>query len=109
MSRTQSNVFGSFFIQFHLSGGIKNELKSKRKFEIASVPTSERTTGQLPIQQLFEQFPTTSELLDATEQQLTEIKGIGMCKARQVTAILKLAKALTATRIKSGHPLTDRQ
>jgi len=52
--------------------------------------------GSYTIQQLFEQFPTTSELLDATEQQLTEIKGIGMCKARQVTAILKLAKALTA-------------
>jgi len=48
------------------------------------------------IQRIFEQFPTISELLDATEQQLTEIKGIGMCKARQVTAMLKLAKALTA-------------
>ncbi|MEK3720057.1 RadC family protein [Paenibacillus sp. FSL H8-0034] len=47
------------------------------------------------IQLLFEQFPTTLELLDATEQQLTEIKGIGMSKARQVTAMLKLAKALT--------------
>ncbi|MFM9329410.1 RadC family protein [Paenibacillus mesotrionivorans] len=47
------------------------------------------------IQQLFEQFPTTTELLDVTEQQLTTIKGIGISKARQITAMLKLARALT--------------
>lgn len=47
------------------------------------------------IQRLFEQFPTTTELLDVSEQQLTMIKGIGMSKARQITAMLKLAKALT--------------
>ncbi|KOR90567.1 RadC family protein [Paenibacillus solani] len=47
------------------------------------------------IQQLFEQFPTTTELLDVSEQQLTTIKGIGISKARQITAMLKLAKALT--------------
>jgi DNA repair protein RadC len=46
------------------------------------------------IQQLFEQFPTTTELIDASEQQLVHIKGIG--KARQITAILKLARILTA-------------
>ncbi|GKU79431.1 DNA repair protein RadC [Paenibacillus sp. L3-i20] len=49
-----------------------------------------------PIQQLFEQFPTTAELLDVSEQQLVSIKGIGMGKARQLTAMLKLANALTA-------------
>lgn len=47
------------------------------------------------MQQLFEQFPTRTELLDVTEQQLTTIKGIGISKARQITAMLKLAKALT--------------
>lgn len=47
------------------------------------------------IQQLFEQFPTTTELVDASEQQLVHIKGIGKGKARQITAILELAKALT--------------
>ncbi|WP_029192852.1 RadC family protein [Paenibacillus harenae] len=47
------------------------------------------------IQQLFEKFPTITELLDITEQQLTTIKGIGISKARQISAVLKLAKALT--------------
>ncbi|WP_231884817.1 hypothetical protein [Paenibacillus elgii] len=47
-----------------------------------------------PIQQLLEQFPTTIELLDVTEKKLTTVKGIGMSKARQITAMLKLAKAL---------------
>ncbi|ASA23374.1 RadC family protein [Paenibacillus donghaensis] len=48
-----------------------------------------------PIQQLFEEFPTTSELMDVSEQQLVRIKGIGMGKARQITSMLKLAKLLT--------------
>jgi DNA repair protein RadC len=46
--------------------------------------------------QLFEQFPTTSELLDASEEQLIHIKGIGKGKARQIRAILELARTLTA-------------
>ncbi|WP_339281299.1 DNA repair protein RadC [Paenibacillus sp. FSL H8-0282] len=47
------------------------------------------------IQELFERFPTVTELIDVSEQQLVTIKGIGKGKARQITAILKLAKALT--------------
>lgn len=52
-------------------------------------------TDSYPIQQLLNQFPTTAELMDVTEQQLMSIKGIGMGKARQLTALLKLAKNLT--------------
>ncbi|MEK3879193.1 RadC family protein [Paenibacillus sp. FSL M7-0420] len=48
-----------------------------------------------PIQQIFAEFPTTTELMDVSEQQLIKIKGIGMGKARQLTAMLKLAKLLT--------------
>lgn len=47
------------------------------------------------IQELFERFPTATELMDVSEQQLVTIKGIGKGKARQITAMLKLAKALT--------------
>lgn len=47
------------------------------------------------IQQLFDQFPTTIELMNVSERQLTGIRGIGHNKARQLTAILKLAKTLT--------------
>lgn len=47
------------------------------------------------IQGLFDRFPTTKELIGASEQQLLSIKGIGKGKARQITAMLKLAKILT--------------
>lgn len=47
------------------------------------------------MQELFQQFPTTIELMEASEQQLVTIKGIGLVKAKQITAMLKLAKALT--------------
>ncbi|MGM0711917.1 DNA repair protein RadC [Brevibacillus parabrevis] len=47
------------------------------------------------IHELFQQFPTRTELMDVSEQQLVTIKGIGMGKARQIICLLKLAKALT--------------
>ncbi|GMK40549.1 UPF0758 protein [Paenibacillus sp. CCS19] len=47
------------------------------------------------IQELFQQFPTTTELLEANEQQLTMIRGIGLGKARQILALLQLTKTLT--------------
>jgi len=64
------------------------------------------------IQQLFDQFPTKTELLSATEQQLVTIKGIGVGKARQITAMLKLATVLAApahnpTAIRSPQDVFD--
>jgi DNA repair protein RadC len=55
-----------------------------------------------PIQQLFDQFPTTVELMDVSEQ-LMSIKGIGMGKARQLTAMLKLARTLTMSKSGAVH------
>lgn len=46
------------------------------------------------IQELFQRFPSATELMDVSEQQLVSIKGIGKGKARQITAMLKLAKVL---------------
>jgi DNA repair protein RadC len=46
------------------------------------------------IRELFQRFPTTTELMDVSEQQLVSIKGIGKGKARQITAMLKLVKVL---------------
>ncbi|MBJ6361832.1 DNA repair protein RadC [Paenibacillus sp. GCM10012307] len=51
--------------------------------------------GSYQVQQLFEQFPTTAELIDVSEQQLMSIKGIGRGKCRQLTAMLELAKTLS--------------
>ncbi|MEK5464062.1 hypothetical protein MKY64_03575 [Paenibacillus sp. FSL R7-0210] len=44
------------------------------------------------IQELFERFPTATELMDVSEQQLVSIQGIGKGKARQITAILNLQR-----------------
>jgi DNA repair protein RadC len=51
--------------------------------------------GSYMIEELFQRFPVTSELVAATEQQLVCIKGIGLGKARRIIAMLKLAKAIT--------------
>ncbi|WP_338551893.1 hypothetical protein [Paenibacillus sp. KS-LC4] len=59
------------------------------------------------IQRIFEQFPTTSELLDATEQQLTEIKGIGKSKARHGSATLSWTIKIRACRMDLSYEGAD--
>lgn len=51
--------------------------------------------GSYIIEEIFTRFPTTDELIEVTEQELTSIKGIGQMKARQILAALKLAQTLT--------------
>lgn len=50
--------------------------------------------GSYVIENLLNRFSTVPELVEATEQELVRVKGIGLGKARQLTALLKLAKVL---------------
>lgn len=84
-----------FLFQFQLSGGVKMNTQQNENLKSLLSQSLRERQDSYTIQRIFEQFPTTSELLDVTEQQLIEIKGIGMSKARQITAMLKLAKVLT--------------
>lgn len=52
------------------------------------------TTDSYLIQELFHRFPTTTELMNASEEELISIKGIGKGKAGQILAMLKLSKVL---------------
>jgi DNA repair protein RadC len=70
-----------------------NDYRNEELKRLISESLRERPDSYL-IQQLFEQFPTTTELMNISEQQLISIKGIGLCKARQITAMLKLANVL---------------
>lgn len=45
------------------------------------------------IEELFHRFPN-SELLNATEEELIQIRGIGMSRAKQITAFLQLAREI---------------
>lgn len=58
------------------------------------------------IEQICSCFASVQELLEATEQELTAIKGIGKAKAQQILAVIKLAKALNATA--TGQPMIIR-
>ncbi|MGG1518757.1 DNA repair protein RadC [Paenibacillus oryzisoli] len=51
--------------------------------------------GSYIIEQIFNLFPKTEDLIEVTEQELIAIKGIGQMKARQILAALKLAQTLT--------------
>lgn len=71
-----------------------NENHKEEFKQLLSDSLRERPNSYL-IQEILQKFPTPTELMDVSEQQLITIKGIGMGKARQITALLKLAKALT--------------
>jgi len=47
------------------------------------------------IEEIFTIFPTTTELLQATVEELVSIKGIGTAKARQIISALRLAHTLS--------------
>ncbi len=47
------------------------------------------------IEEIFIRFPSITELLAATEQELIEIKGVGQIKARQIISAMQLARMLT--------------
>lgn len=51
--------------------------------------------GSYIIEEIFARFPTTEELIEVTEQELTLIKGIGQMKALQILSALKLAQTLS--------------
>jgi DNA repair protein RadC len=54
----------------------------------------EKSTSYV-IEELFNRFPTINELMDCTEQELLEIKGIGTAKSRQILSVLMLARSLS--------------
>lgn len=71
-----------------------NDYRKEELKRLLSESLRERQDSYV-IQELFQQFPTITELMDVSEPQLMTIKGIGLGKARQISALLKLAKALT--------------
>jgi DNA repair protein RadC len=71
-----------------------NTYENKDLISLLAESLSEKQ-GSYMIEELFLKFPITSELVEATEQQLICVKGIGVGKARRIIAMLKLAKALT--------------
>lgn len=53
-------------------------------------------TGSYIIEAILNRFPTPTDLVEVTEQELLEIEGIGLVKARQILATLRLSQAMLA-------------
>ncbi|MNW38754.1 hypothetical protein D3C74_158280 [compost metagenome] len=52
--------------------------------------------GSYIVEEILNRFPTFSELIDITEQELLAIEGIGKTKAKQIVATLKLSQIISA-------------
>lgn len=50
------------------------------------------TTNGYTIHALLQEFPTMQELMNATEEEMMLVKGIGVVKAKQLSAILRFAR-----------------
>ncbi|MNW46170.1 hypothetical protein D3C74_234500 [compost metagenome] len=49
------------------------------------------------VEQLISMFPTPKDLLEANEQELIALKGVGKVKARQIVAALRISRTLSLT------------
>ncbi|WP_127484295.1 RadC family protein [Paenibacillus ehimensis] len=66
------------------------DLKSLLAYSLREKP------GSYIVEEIFQRFPTFSDLVDVTEQELLAIEGIGKAKARQIVATLKLSQIISA-------------
>ncbi|WP_054943353.1 RadC family protein [Paenibacillus ihuae] len=69
---------------------------TQRNIELKSLLTDSlrEKQGSYLIEELMNRFPSVTDLIEVTEQELISISGIGPHKARQIVAILKLARTL---------------
>ncbi|MEK5394295.1 hypothetical protein [Paenibacillus sp. FSL K6-2859] len=69
---------------------------TQRQNELKSLLTESlrEKQGSYLIEEIMNRFPSVSDLIEVTEQELVSISGVGTHKARQITAILKLARTL---------------
>ncbi|MFD0710992.1 DNA repair protein RadC [Paenibacillus sp. GCM10027626] len=51
--------------------------------------------GSYLIEELFQRFPDKNAFMDATEQELIQIKGIGVGKAQQIISLIQLTQILS--------------
>ncbi|WP_339217733.1 JAB domain-containing protein [Ornithinibacillus sp. FSL M8-0202] len=58
---------------------------------LLATTTREREDSYV-VNELFSRYPSIQELLDVTEEELLQIKGIGKVKAKQIIAALQLAR-----------------
>ncbi|MEK3726203.1 RadC family protein [Paenibacillus sp. FSL H8-0034] len=72
-----------------INNNIKNLLAS----------TLREKSGSYMIEQIFTRFPSLSELMEASEEELKMIPGIGASKATAIISALQLAKAMQCEQI----------
>jgi DNA repair protein RadC len=69
----------------------------KLTFKLLLATTIREKDDSYIVSEIFTRFPSIQELLDVTEEELLSIKGIGIVKAQQIIAALKLARLNPST------------
>lgn len=69
-----------------------NNSIDKITFRNLLATTAREKEDSYVVNELFSRFPSIQELLDVTEEELLQIKGIGKVKAKQIIAALQLAR-----------------
>ncbi len=64
----------------------------KMTFKHLLATTTREKEDSYVVNELFTRYPSIQELLDVTEEELLQIKGIGKVKAQQIIAALQLAR-----------------
>ncbi|WP_084414116.1 RadC family protein [Salibacterium aidingense] len=73
-----------------------NNTIDKMTFKNLLATTTREKEDSYVVNEIFTRYPSVKELLDVTEEELLQIKGIGTVKAKQIVAALKLARMNTS-------------
>lgn len=69
-----------------------NNSIDKITFKNLLATTTREKVDSYVVNELFSRYPSIQELLDVTEEELLQIKGIGKVKSKQIIAALQLAR-----------------
>lgn len=69
-----------------------NKSMDKMTFKHLLATTTREKEDSYVVNELFTRYPSIQELLDVTEEELLQIKGIGKVKGQQIIAALQLAR-----------------
>ncbi|MFD1040352.1 DNA repair protein RadC [Virgibacillus byunsanensis] len=69
-----------------------NNSIDKITFKNLLATTTREKEDSYVVNEIFSRYPSIQELLDLTEEELLQIKGIGKVKAKQIIAALQLAR-----------------
>lgn len=95
-SRSQVASTPFYFLKIDLEGCARMITEKKQTYKQLLASTLRENADSYLINELIDRYPNPVSLVDATEQELLNIKDIGVSKAKQIIAAVQLVQEFDA-------------